>query len=1045
MSARYVTRSILAAFTLIAISATTFSEELVSSDDLVRAARGVSQIVAHRGASSERPECTLAAIRRGIEVRATAVEMDVRTSKDGVLFLLHDSTLQRTTNGRGAASELTIEQLKELDAGSWFHHLEKGERIPTLSEALQACRGKIDALLDLKEQGSDYAKAVAAVVKQHGDPARTIVGVRSVEQANEIRRLLPKARQLGLIPNPESIEAFAKAGVETIRLWPRWLDQGGDQLVQRVRKAGVQLHLNGTLGLPDETKLLLKHSPNSLSSDDPARLRQTLAEIDNEILALHGTETLTWPEEDLSGRMMDGAHRFIERKIEESVEKRMLLWPRAANATAKTDFAKSIENHRKSLTRIIGATDERLPPAMERFGTDEAPALVAETATYRVYQVRWPVLPGHGGPDITGEGLLVRQNEKPVGNLVVLPDADQTPEQIMGLAAGVAPDQQFARSLAERGFELVIPTLISRDKLETDDERLLRTDQTHREWIYRQAFQMGRHVIGFDVQTVLAAVDWFESRNSERIGVVGYGEGGLVALYSAAIDTRIAAACVSGYFGPRQEVWSEPIYRNIWGLLREFGDAEIALLVSPRKLVVEYSAVPPATNHKGDLKTPAFERVLAESRRLASRPKVVAGPGDATIGPGSFTALARFASELGATFERREQEETPVERRKSFSPKARQLTLLKQREGYIQALVRRSEHVRDSNFLYQVMPELSGGKWSTNKEHPIYSPKKFVAGAKAYRQRFYEEGMGKFDDEMLPPNARTRKILETDQWTAFDVVLDVHTDLFAWGVLLIPKDIKPGERRPVVVCQHGRNGVPRDTIDRNKTAYNDFAAKLAERGFITFAPHNLYRGEDRYRWLDRKANTVKASLFSFIIAQHDQTLRWLDTLPQVDGERIAFYGLSYGGETAVRVPTILEKYCLSICSGDFNQWTRKISATDQRFSFMRSIEWEMPYWDLGHTFDYAEMTYLMVPRPFMVERGHHDLVGRDRWVAHEYGKVRWLYAQLGLADKTEIEFFQGGHSINGQGTYAFLHKHLNWPQPVTSTAGQNRQPEIPSR
>ncbi len=65
----------------------------------------------------------------------------------------------------------------------------------------------------------------------------------------------------------------------------------------------------------------------------------------------------------------------------------------------------------------------------------------------------------------------------------------------------------------------------------------------------------------------------------------------------------------------------------------------------------------------------------------------------------------------------------------------------------------------------------------------------------------------------------------------------------------------------------------------------------------------------------------------------------------------------------------------------------------------------------------------------MVERGHLDLVGRDQWVAHEYAKVRFLYAQLGMADRTEIEFFQGGHSFNGQGTFAFLHKHLRWPAP----------------
>jgi hypothetical protein len=288
--------------------------------------------------------------------------------------------------------------------------------------------------------------------------------------------------------------------------------------------------------------------------------------------------------------------------------------------------------------------------------------------------------------------------------------------------------------------------------------------------------------------------------------------------------------------------------------------------------------------------------------------------------------------------------------------------------------------------------------------------------------------MGKFDEPLLPFNARTRLVAETAQWTAYDVVLDVFPELFAWGLLVVPKDLQPGERRPVVVCQHGRNGVPRNLLDANTTGYRNVAAVLAERGFITFAPHNLYRGEDRYRWLDRKANTVKATLFSFIIAQQDQILRWLETQPFVDGERIAFYGLSYGGETAVRVPTILEKYALSICSGDFNQWTRKVAATDQPFSFMRTIEWEMPYWNLGHTFDYAEMTYLMLPRPFMVERGHHDRVSRDQWVAHEYAKVRWFYAQFGLGDRTGIEYFQGGHSMRSEGTFDFLHRHLNWPK-----------------
>ena len=95
---------------------------------------------------------------------------------------------------------------------------------------------------------------------------------------------------------------------------------------------------------------------------------------------------------------------------------------------------------------------------------------------------------------------------------------------------------------------------------------------------------------------------------------------------------------------------------------------------------------------------------------------------------------------------------------------------------------------------------------------------------------------------------------------------------------------------------------------------------------------------------------------------------------------------------------------------------------------MFTVEWEMPYFDMGSTFNYAEMVALLAPRPFMVERGHWDGVAPDEWVAYEYAKVRRMYDTLGLGDRTEIEFFDGLHEINGKGTFDFLHKHLSWPK-----------------
>jgi glycerophosphoryl diester phosphodiesterase len=247
---------------------------------LARAARRVSEIVGHRGSSADRPENTLASYRRAIEARATAVEIDVRTTKDGFLVSLHDADLSPTSNGKGMVGEKTLAELKQLDFGSWFDAKFKDERLPTVSEILALCKGKCDVLFDLKETGDAYLDRIAAVVRQHGEAKRVILGVRSTEQAKRLRKLLPECRQIGLIPEAKDITSFAEAGVEIIRLWPKWL--GDPALVPLVRKHKLHLHLGTGKGTKEEVTPLLAFDPESLSSDDPARLRQTLAELTKE-------------------------------------------------------------------------------------------------------------------------------------------------------------------------------------------------------------------------------------------------------------------------------------------------------------------------------------------------------------------------------------------------------------------------------------------------------------------------------------------------------------------------------------------------------------------------------------------------------------------------------------------------------------------------------------------------------------------------------------------------------------------------------------------
>jgi hypothetical protein len=131
----------------------------------------------------------------------------------------------------------------------------------------------------------------------------------------------------------------------------------------------------------------------------------------------------------------------------------------------------------------------------------------------------------------------------------------------------------------------------------------------------------------------------------------------------------------------------------------------------------------------------------------------------------------------------------------------------------------------------------------------------------------------------------------------------------------------------------------------------------------------------------------------------------------------------------MRVPAILEDYCLSICSGDFNEWIWKTTSLRETFTYPATGEYEMFEFNLGNTYNYAEMAALIAPRPFMVERGHRDGVGIDSWVNYEFAKVRWLYTQLGIPQRTTIEHFDGPHEIHGVGTFEFLHHHLGWPKP----------------
>jgi dienelactone hydrolase len=300
---------------------------------------------------------------------------------------------------------------------------------------------------------------------------------------------------------------------------------------------------------------------------------------------LPGTAPLAM-EGDIASNLVAGVDRFLVRKIGESAGPRQEFWHR--DFSSWEAYQQSIATNRQRLANILGVRDRRVSKVeLELVATANRQALRGRGADYEVFAVRWPAF-----GDVTGEGLLLTPvNRTPVANVVAIPDADQTPEQLVGFTGGIAPESQVARRLAESGCRVIVPVLISR---EIDPEALL----SNREFIYRPAFELGRHLIGYEIQKVLAAIDWMVDQNptsAVKIGVIGWGEGGLLAFYAGGLDTRISAVCVSGYFGDRLNIWRQPLDRNVFGLLEEFGDAEVAAMIAPRSLIIEAARGPEVT------------------------------------------------------------------------------------------------------------------------------------------------------------------------------------------------------------------------------------------------------------------------------------------------------------------------------------------------------------------------------------------------------------------------------------------------------------------
>ncbi|WP_236974412.1 hypothetical protein [Membranihabitans maritimus] len=579
-------------------------------------------------------------------------------------------------------------------------------------------------------------------------------------------------------------------------------------------------------------------------------------------------------EGDWSVKMVSGINSFLREKIKNDVKERKRKWERAREDVGNWESFKA--DQREFLKERLGITVDRQIPAMEGMENYMLSPYSTTFGGVIIQSVRWNV---YGG--MISEGLYLRPEGKIKARVVLIPDADMIPELLAGMEEGPGNFKGLGYRMAKSGIEVLIPVLIDRSDQFSGSEILGRyTNQPHREWLYRQSYELGRHIIGEEVQKILSAVDWYQKKNSESdseipIGIAGYGEGGLLALYAGAIDDRVKSTLVSGYFENRSDTYQEPIYRNTFGIFREMGDAEVAALHMPDYLTIEHCLFPevsgpPAVRDgrrgaaPGTIRTPDLTEVESEFQRALrwcagseGQVELVNAMEEGDEKAFSKKAIDRFLSGLDLEEQLWDGKIDTYVPGNWVSAKDRQRRMVRNMESYYQGVLDTCERIREGYFWERL-----------NQKEGMD-----LRGAKAALRENLWSTLGRLPDPTEPLEIRARLIESNKVWRRYEVILPVWPEVFAWGLLTVPMDIKEGEQLPVVVCQHGLEGLPSDVVNTDPNfdkfqTYKGFATKLAERGYVTFAPHNPYRGEDDFRILQRMANPLGYSLFSIIIGQH---------------------------------------------------------------------------------------------------------------------------------------------------------------------------------
>jgi glycerophosphoryl diester phosphodiesterase len=251
------------------------------------------QVTAHRGHSLAAPENTLSAVRKAIDSGADYAEVDVQQTADGVVVVLHDSDLKRVAGVPRRVAELTHDEVRKLDVGSWFGPAFAGERVPTLAEVIDLARGRIKLNIELKFYGPDRRLAVetARLIGEKGFEADCLVTSFALDALQQVKQHDPRIRT-GLIVG-KTLGDASRLGVDALSVRADGLS---DEMLHGAHRRGQEVHVWTVNDAPRMNRLIKRGVDNVITDDPDLAIR-----VRDQWTGLTGSERLV-----LSGRLLLG-------------------------------------------------------------------------------------------------------------------------------------------------------------------------------------------------------------------------------------------------------------------------------------------------------------------------------------------------------------------------------------------------------------------------------------------------------------------------------------------------------------------------------------------------------------------------------------------------------------------------------------------------------------------------------------------------------------------------------------------------------------------